>query len=1241
MKNLMQKESQSKTVSLDAIIKDAVRSFLALPVVFFFVVLVAFSPSILLATDISQVPLYVGGQVAPNIIFNIDESWSMAWRYMPDSVREDNVTIYGNPWATSAGDGGDDNKNRWTLAFHPDDVSTGGAGTSGNDSGTGDAITRTLVARADASGVATDLISARLRSSAFNTIYYDPEVRYRPWYNHDGSVFLDADPAAAPLNPNNTSAGTVDLVGEQTFSTSRIWCGSLSDSTANSTSVSNLSVDNGASNTQRNNFCQNITGEKLAPAVYYTSNGNGFRNAANFTRERIMDHSTFERGSGRTDCAAIASGTGNTCTQAEEYKNFANWFTYNRTRMFLAIAATSRAFAEQEDGMRVGYARIHGPDISLDGVNSPGTMVRGVRDFRGTDRQSFFTWLHALGGEASTASRQSLYGTAGTHHQFAGATPLRAAMDDVGQYFSRSDNRGPWGHTPGVDDSTLQLTCRKSYHILMTDGMWNGDAARTSSARSNVDGSAGSSISGDGEPYQYQPTAPYSDSVSNTLADVAMYYWNRDLRTDLANNVPPDSSNPAFWQHMVNFTIGLGVNGTLDFPGDWDVLQAGTKSWPTVTSNTSTAIDDLWHAAVNSHGEYLSTTNPEQFATALSNTLSNIINRSQASTTSMLASSVFLETDSGIYQGTYDSSDWSGNLTAYVPSVADNTLQLTETWDAESSMPTPANRNILTHDGSDGITFQWTNLTNNQKTALGNDENVLNFLRGIRTDEGTTYRERGGVLGDIVNSDPVYVHKENFGFYSLSGTLGSSYITFTETKASRTPMVYVGANDGMLHAFNADTGVEVFAYVPRAVYPNLKSLSEPEYAHKYFVDGDTHVSDAYLSNAWKTILLGTTGAGGKSVFAIDVTNPTTVSASSVLWEITDTTSGFSDLGYTMGGEPVIARLNDGTWASIFGNGYDSTQGKAVLYIVNLNTGALIKAIEADSSGANGLSGPAFYYQTDDSGTYAAYVYAGDLKGNLWKFDLTASNKNSWDVAFTQGQNKYPLFTAKNDYNDVQPITATPDLRRHDEGGYIVLFGTGKYFSVSDLTDVTVQSVYGIWDDNSSRITDQRSNTLVEQTIDYEGDYGDFHTRVLSENSVDWDAKRGWFLDLVSPNAGKQGERVVQPVQVWFDRLRVATTIPNEDPCEGGGSGWYMEIDLKTGGRLNYPVFDLDGDGEMDMIALDGQSVPVTGIALSNIGVMPAQIGDYLAVDTDNQDNNLKRDSGLGSIKGRQTWREIR
>jgi type IV pilus assembly protein PilY1 len=224
MKNAMHETLDKENIALHVRLHYDLFTIIAAAFIAFFA---SYSSKAVSATDISQIPLYVGGQIAPNVVYNIDESWSMAWRHMPDSVQEDNITIYGNPWATGSGDSGDGTGNRWTLAFHPDDISTGGAGTSGNDNNTGDANTRTLVARADASGVATDLISARLRSSAFNTIYYDPEVRYRPWYNHDGSVFPDADPAAAPLNPNNPSAGTVNLVGEQTFSTSRIWCGSL------------------------------------------------------------------------------------------------------------------------------------------------------------------------------------------------------------------------------------------------------------------------------------------------------------------------------------------------------------------------------------------------------------------------------------------------------------------------------------------------------------------------------------------------------------------------------------------------------------------------------------------------------------------------------------------------------------------------------------------------------------------------------------------------------------------------------------------------------------------------------------------------------------------------------------------------------------------------------------------------------------------------------------------------------
>jgi type IV pilus assembly protein PilY1 len=1224
-------------------------------------------------TQISQVPLHVGTQVEPNIVYNIDESWSMAWGYMPDAVREDGVTIYGNPWATGSGDSGDSNNNRWTLAFHPDDVSTGGTGTfstTGNDKNTGDGTTRTIVARAGASGVATDLISARLRSSAFNTIYYDPEVRYRPWYNHDGTPFPNANPAAAPLNPNNTAAGTVDLIGERTFNTARTWCGSLSSSNnaANSTTVSNLSVDNGNNTTtNRNNFCQSISGETLAPAVYYTYNGEGLRDASNFTRVRIMDHATFTRGTGRTDCAAIAAGTGTTCAQSEEYQNFANWFTYNRTRMFLAIAATSKAFSEQDDFLRLGYARIHGPGITLDGATSPGTMVRGVRGFSGTDKQAFFAWLYGLGGQAATASvPKSLYGTAGTDHQFAPGTPLRTAMDDVGQYFSRTDNRGPWGKIPGTNDTSAHLTCRKNYHILMTDGMWTtggstqSDAtARTAGAKGNVDDTSGSSITGTGgQTYQYSPAAPYRDNSTGTLADVAMYYWNRDLRSTLTNDVSPDALNPAFWQHMVNFTIGLGVSGTLNFPDDWADLQAGTKSWPTVVANQPSAVDDLWHAAVNSRGQYLSARNPDQFATALSNTLSTIINISQTSTTPMIASSVFLTTDSSIYQATFDSSDWSGEVLALTPTEEIDpdtnvkTLVMTEVWNAEEELPAHGSRNILTIRSGSGINFTWSGLTNGLNatqiatlTAIINEAQV-NYVRGDDSGEGTTFRAREKLIGDIVNSDPVYVHKENFGFYNLPGTEGSSYTTFMAAKKTRTPMLYVGANDGMLHGFNANTGAEVFAYVPNAVIPYLKNLSDPTYTHRYYVDGDIQVSDAYIGGAWKTILVGSTGAGGVSggaVFAIDVTNPAAIDASKVLWEFTN-----AELGYPIGGKPVIAKLktanNTYVWAAIFGNGYASTSEKAQLFILNLATGAVIKTIDTKFGSVtepNGLSGPSFYYSILENGNldHAPAVYAGDLRGNLWKFDLSG-NLNQWDVAFTQGNNKYPLFTARDSSNtpQPQPITVTPDLRLHERGGYLVLFGTGRYFSPTDPSDTQVQSIYGIWDKgDGSRITAARGTALVEQEIESEETQGSFQVRGLSDEAVDWSSKQGWYLDLVPPDGTPEGERVVVPPEVWFDRLRVATTIPGSDnPCEPSARSWYYELDLMTGGRLAAPTFDLDLDGEMDWIDED-EGIPVTGFSMDSVGVMPTIVGDHLVIPG----GSIGYESGLEAPTGRQTWREVR
>jgi type IV pilus assembly protein PilY1 len=241
-------------------------------------------------------------------------------------------------------------------------------------------------------------------------------------------------------------------------------------------------------------------------------------------------------------------------------------------------------------------------------------------------------------------------------------------------------------------------------------------------------------------------------------------------------------------------------------------------------------------------------------------------------------------------------------------------------------------------------------------------------------------------------------------------------------------MIYVGANDGMLHAFRADTGdansgKEIFAYVPAAVYDNLSKLTAPSYVHKPFVDGSLSAGDAYVGGTWKTVLLGGLGGGGKAIFALDITNPTAMGVSQVMWEFEDA----ADLGYTVG-QAQIALLNNGVWAAVFANGYNSTSDRAYLYLVNLQTGALIKKIPAGVGTSNGLSTHVLYDSNGDQTVDA--VYAGDLQGNMWKFDLTGSNVTAWGVANAG----VPLFTARNASNEVQPITSQPRIGAHPNGG---------------------------------------------------------------------------------------------------------------------------------------------------------------------------------------------------------------
>lgn len=1076
--------------------------------------------------DVAQTPLFIStSTVYPNIMFVLDDSGSMQWEAMPDG---EVLSLAGFP----------------QYYLFPYNQALYGGGWYNSDG------------RADLAGYeANNIYNIRARSSSNNTNYYDPDVNYEPWKRADNTSFPDASPSCAYHNPMNTGLGCRNLTVTNYGNS-----GSNTDSHA----WWYRRLSNGSYSWTYNRYQNPQTGTNgFWPATYFNWTPGG----AGCAVANVNNHLCYTRVEVRSGSVYVSPG-GTTRSYSEEIQNFANWYTYYRSRILSSRSAIGKAFANQDDKMRVGFGAINKGSTSVDG-QSTSVIIDGVRAFSGDDRDDFF---------------ESLYGrvipTSGT--------PLRRALLAAGGYYSRSDNSGPWSDTPGVSGGDPHLECRSSYTILMTDGFWNG----SSPGVGNSDNASGPvHTKPGGGTYQYVPADPYRDEWSNTLADVAMEYWKNDLRTDLDNKVPTNAQDNAFWQHMVTFAVGLGAEGSLDPEEVWQaVVDEDEVDWPEPSADNANNLDDMLHAGVNGHGGFFSAKDPQTFADELSGVLSNITSR-QESATGLSSSSTLIQSDSLAFVVGFDSDDWSGELVAIeqVENAVTGEMESVQLWQASETIDDISHsaRKIFTYDGSDGVAFDST-LDNTIKDVVQGDfdpllvdvDDLIAYVRGDVSNEqknGGDFRDRETLLGDIVNSGPSIVTRRNFGWQDLDG-----YDAYLDEKSTRPLMVYIGANDGMLHGFD-ENGVERFAYIPEAVLGKVHELAKPTYGHEFFVDGKITIGDAKLSNAashisgWNTLAVGATGGGGKSIFALDVgvSGVGSLDAGNVLWEVnTDSGAEFEDdLGYTLGA-PLIDRLSDGTWAVIFANGYDSNNKSAVLYVVNAETGALIRKLDTgvgDAADPNGLSTPAIVRDFDlvvDPVTleevrspFAKHVYAGDLHGNMWKFDISGAPA-TWSVSYSGD----PMFNAIDAFGERQPITAGPAVSRHPEGGYITFFGTGKFFSPGDQTvspsNQLVDTFYAIWDkdtgtdswielsgvsDRTSKLQQQSLSTF--QVIDANG--VDREVIKSSENSVDWEDKDGWFVDLYR-DGDRNGERVLTTPSVVLGDVSFSTYEPQTDPCEPGG-----------------------------------------------------------------------------------------
>tara|TARA_R110001583_G_scaffold12529_1_gene55529 strand:- start:313 stop:4122 length:3810 start_codon:yes stop_codon:yes gene_type:complete len=779
--------------------------------------------------------------------------------------------------------------------------------------------------------------------------------------------------------------------------------------------------------------------------------------------------------------------------------------------------------------------------------------------------------------------------------------------------------------------------------------------------------------------------APQKEN-SYYIAGLAFYANTTDIRTDLTGK-----------QTISTFMVDTQEYGSDQLTGPMNMLWLAGKYGGFIDSNGND-IPDLaseWNADGDTEPDnYVLASRPDKLVKALGENFSNIQSLSSSST-AVTASSTRLNTDTQAFQASFSSADWSGTLTAH-PVLASGALG-SKAWDA--TFPPAVNRNIYSWSGSAGFAFDTTNSVTASAAALSMSpsvtpltDNQINYLRGDQSQEAQNsgiLRDRATLLGDIVNSNPRFVGADDYGFSRLAGTEGTSYKTFRETSGylSRNKAIYVGANDGMLHGFNAATGLELFGYIPRAVYGNLASLTEQGYDHRYFVDGTPDVSDAYLdldgvgagtTLGWKTVLVSTLGAGGKGVFGLDITTPGSFTAANVYWEIApDTLSAtstldFANLGVTVG-EASIARMANGQWAAIFANGYESASGESIIYVVDLRTGALIKEFNTHIAGSNGMGTPVVI--DADGDLSADTIYAGDLKGNLWKIDVSDPSPSNWNFAFyndsetpddlTDDLNP-PLFIAqdKEAPGNLQPITAKPQVGRNPKGGVMVYFGTGKYFENQDnVVGVSpkVQTFYGIWDQNlvveGDRDAAEGAFKLVEQTIDRESVFStDFDVRVTSRNPLNYvtaPTNTGWYMDLKLVTGSANGERVVNGPLLRGGRVFLETLTPSTNPCDFGGSGWVMVLDAITGGSQTLTPFDINrdgsfGDGDKISDSVD-LSIKVSLSGLSNGsmqgGVSLIDRGEFDHMRFNDDDGAAgDRTDGLDLLgpddEGRQSWQQL-
>ncbi len=1222
--------------------------------------------------NIASSPLFLQSGVQPNIMFGFDDSGSMDWETVLPSeltdrhggLSDSTASIDYSPNFKTRNGNSSWNNNTWRHIYYT--------------------------------------------CSGTNKMYYNPEVVYTPWKGKDvyNQPFANAG-VKARNNPYFPNEGTRNLATSDWYG-NKLGFFRWNDIDNDGEWDAWVDLNN---NGKLDAFIDRDNDGEIDFGV--DANNDGIYEVlpeSELECPLLRTNNLWSRNSSYLSIGELDSWfTGWSDMSAEERQNYANWYSYYRKREYVAKRALTQIVYESI--ARMGFRSLHNN-------NSVYTAVEDVDD------------ITLPQDNTAKRNKEDLLKNIAKGYS-SGGTPLRELLGNIGQYFQ--------GNSSPILSKDQGGECQQNFAIVMSDGTWNSGGPNVG----NADGDNNSEWDG----------GVYQDTYKNTLADVAMHYYETDLENtydDIVPTLTEVDENSA--QHLVTYTVAFGLSGTLDdkfkdpnSDKDLDPSDIEDFAWPEPKSDQDTTIDDMRHAAYNGRGLFLSAKDPDELISSLNDSIQDVQKRTASASTVAVTSGSF----NGLamsFRSEFDSADWQGRIDG-VPLEWDAATGVFTYNDSESAIvnasivPDYDDRIIVTHDGTEGVPFRYSSLSNSQKALVGSKQ-LVNFIRGDSSNEaenGGTYRDRNiatgseSYLGDFIGSSPVYVADPEFLYPdTLEASAYSSYrkdpdgdgiitslsIAGESYTLRRPPVIYVGGNDGMLHGFKVDPnpnatdfGEEIFAYVPSMVMNSFNNLSAERYYHTYTVDGTPAMGDAYFDDSWHTVLVGGLNSGGQGIYAIDVSQPQNYStedkaADYVLWEFSDADD--ANLGFTYS-KPIIGKANNDKWVAIFGNGYNSAyddrasgglvgSGTAVLYVVDIEDGTLIKKIDTgvnQLSTSNGLSSPR---AIDTNGDYIYdYVYAGDLEGNMWKFDISSENTENWKVAYEStatSATKIPLFTACSEENcdltNRQPITAPPSIAFNagsSKGGYIVYFGTGSYLYSEDMGDTSLQSFYAVWDRKETTLTQfdrshlLRQEILAEQNLPYTDSDGTMHgsgnwQRAISHHPMRWysgaglpgtnteddvEHSLGWYMDLTidgdedgeaenEADYNLTGERIVVTAQPKDGILRFYSLIPDTDPCSSGSDGWVMCVDPNSGGYTGCIDVDLDGDIDRDDVLEYGESSRQSGGHKTDLvggteGQAITGLGECVyIVLPDGSERCITADGDIPTADkakvGRRSWREL-